>query len=630
MFTRTMLVGRRSALLFLALAGLVPRGLVAADAADPRLPPVENLERLGSWTKGVAAADAQERPLQIVCIGDSNTEGPAYVCELRRLLQGCYGERGIGYHSLGNRNPVPESPQIERKGTWELLRDAPNGPPPPRFALDGIWCQTVDPQAEASVEFRFGGWDKPDYHLARAYNLQHRVRLHYQVGPDLGSFALFAGPAELRRIDCRAETAGYAVSEPFLCDGFRIAGVQGRIVLFGFDAERVSFLRGQPLLKGGVLVHALGKSWGQTDEPAAVEDGTYAAFFRAIRPDLVTILLGTNDQHNDGRVAEYRANLGTLIAKLQKHSPGSGILVIACPEAAQTKPGLAAQFRDAAREVAAASGCAFWSLQDLVGPRSAAWYREGFFGDGLHYSPVGGSLLARLLLRQLGFDLNDLQHYPALRPSGAAAPERPQLTIRRLQALTLDTLATALANEPPQAIWANQTQVAELRLAVAGDALAVHAKVRDAQCRGPQETWPGGSLDLYVANPVNVGRVLHNTDGPIVRQVVFQAVPPQEGAQAMVKQFTFDAKNQVVPWETRGEFPWRIAPAEAFGYELTALIPLSYLVLTGESTGFLLECAVVAAPAAGAKPSFCRMFASQADAGAFRDASLSAAVEVVP
>ncbi len=613
--------------LMLALSG-APSS--PARAAEPvTVPPVENLDRLGSWTKGVAAADAGQKVLQVVCIGDSNTEGPAYVGELRRILQGCYGERGLGYYSLGDRAAVPESPKIERKGTWEFLRDAPKGPPPPHFALDGIWCQTADTQAEVAVEFVFGGWDKPDYHLARAYNIQQRIRIHYEVGPDLGSFAIFVGPAELRRIDCKAEQAGYAVTDAFLGDGFRIAGVQGKVVLFGFDAERVYYSHGQPALAGGVLVHALGKSWGRTEEPATVEDDTYAKFFAAIHPDLITILLGTNDQHNDGRIQSYHDWLTTIIHKLQKYSPGTGILVIACPEAGQTKEGLAVQFRDTARAVAAANGCAFWSLQDLIGPRSANWARQGFFQDGLHYNAIGGGLWVRMLLRQLGFDINDLKHYPSLQ-SATVAAGRPQLAVRRLGTLTLDKLAGALSNEAPEIVWLNQDKVAELRLAVAGDALAVHLRVADRQCTGPQEKWTGGGTDLYIANPTNVARVMHNQEGPVVRQVVFRVVKPKDEAQVMVKQYTMDEKNVVIPWEAKGDFPYSLTPIEPYGYEIKALIPLSQLVLTKDSKEFLLECAVSAAAGPGAKSTFNRLFATKGDAGAFRDASLSALVKISP
>jgi hypothetical protein len=613
--------------LTICLAAFLPG---AAPAAEPIVvPPVEHLQRLESWTKGVAAADAQVRPLQIVCMGDSNTESAGYVHELRKLLQGCYGERGIGYYSLGARSPVPESPKIERKGKWELLRDAPKGPPPPRFALDGIWCQTSDPQAELTIEFVFGAWEKPDYHLARAYNVQQRIRIHHQVGPELGSFGIFTGPTELRRIDCKAEKAGYAVTEALLGDGFRIAGVQGKVVLFGFDAERVFYMQGKPALQGGVLVHALGKSWGQTDEPAVVEDVAYAVFFTAIRPDLIAILLGTNDMHNDGRVDEYRSNLVKIIQKLHRHSPGTGILVIACPEAGQTKAGMAQRFRDVARDVACANGCAFWSLQDLVGPRSAQWYKQGFLHDGLHYNAIGGSILARMLLRQLGFDITDLKHYPALRQPGAEGAERPEFSVRRIGALTLENLADALAQEAPLCIWANRDKVAQVRLAVAGDAVALHARVADGQCAGPQKKWTGGGFDLYIANPANVARVRHNEDGPVVRQVIFQAAAPN-GPQTAVKQFTMNEKNEVIPWQSKETFSFSMTAMAPFGYELKALIPLSQLALAKDCREFLLECAVNAAAAPGAKAAFNRMFATKSDAGAFRDAGLSARVRIGP
>ena len=608
--------------LFALLAAGLATVLIAAEPAT--VPEIVGRERLASWTAGVAAADAEERPLQIVCIGDSNTEMAGYACELRRILQGCYGERGIGFHSLGDRIAVPESPKIERKGKWDLLRDAPKGPPPPRFALDGIWAQTADAQAEVGVEFVHGSWEKPAYQLARAYNIQQRVRLHYQVGPDLGGFTVLVDGAPRLVIDAKADKPGYAVSDPFLCDGFRVARIQGKAVLFGFDAERVSYLQGKPVLAGGVLVHALGKSWGRTEEPAVVEDAAYAAFYAAIRPDLITILLGTNDQHNDGRVQAYRDWLTTTIGKLRKHSPGTAILVIACPEAGQTKPGLAVQFRDAAREVAAGNGCAFWSLQDLIGPRSATWTRQGFLQDGLHYHPIGGGIIARLLLRQLGFDLGDMRHYPALRQAQAATEGRPTLAMPRLAPLALDGVAAALAGIPGQPIWSNAERVAEVRLAVAGEALAVHARIADAQCVGAQESWTGGAFEICVANPANIARVMHNQDGPVVRQVVFNAVAPKDGPRVKVQQYTMDEHNKVIEWKSDAVIPAAFAPLPGKGYELSALIPLAQLALGKDDRRFLVECAVTAAAAPGAKPQYLRMFATRGDAGAFRDASLSA------
>jgi hypothetical protein len=52
----------------------------------------------------------------VVAIGDSNPAIPRWTSSLRAILQGCYGERGIGYHTFGARTPIPEARRIERSG----------------------------------------------------------------------------------------------------------------------------------------------------------------------------------------------------------------------------------------------------------------------------------------------------------------------------------------------------------------------------------------------------------------------------------------------------------------------------------------------------------------------------------
>ncbi len=84
----------------------------------------------------------------------------------------------------------------------------------------------------------------------------------------------------------------------------------------------------------------------------------------------------------------------------------------------------------------------------------------------------------------------------------------------------------------------------------------------------------------------------------------------------------------VIEWASPDTFPYSITPLQPFGYEVKALIPLSQLVLKPDSREFLLEAAVVAAMSPGSPAAYIRMFATHADAGAFRDARQSARVEV--
>ena len=69
---------------YICYAGVLVLGLAGAlfvapaRAADPvAVPPIEHLERLTRGTQGRAAADAPQKVLQVVCIGDSHTDGPA-------------------------------------------------------------------------------------------------------------------------------------------------------------------------------------------------------------------------------------------------------------------------------------------------------------------------------------------------------------------------------------------------------------------------------------------------------------------------------------------------------------------------------------------------------------------------
>ena len=135
-------------------------------------------------------------------------------------------------------------------------------------------------------------------------------------------------------------------------------------------------------------------------------------------------------------------------------------------------------------------------------------------------------------------------------------------------------MAEALAKDPAQSIWVNTQKVADLRLAVAGEALALHAVVRDGQCVSPREKWTGGGLEVCIANPANIGRVMHGTDGPIIRQLFFAAAKPGDGREMALKQFTMDEKNANVQWDSPDTFPFSVTPLAPFGYEVKALIRL--------------------------------------------------------
>ncbi|HOF89195.1 MAG TPA: GDSL-type esterase/lipase family protein, partial [Armatimonadota bacterium] len=380
-------------------------------------------------------------------------------------------------------------------------------------------------------------------------------------------------------------------------------------------------VRGVNQLPGGTFVHALGNGWGQSTHLAPTDEAAFKAFFDAVKPDLITIMLGTNDMHNAGVSTWYGDHMTTIVGKMRRAAPGVGILLIACPEAGQTKPGAALEYATVAKEVAAANQCAFWDWRPLMGANSRRAEMLGYFGDGLHYSALGGSVFANLLLAQLGFDLNDPRHWPALR----ALPEedaRAAITIPRLPALAPGGVKAALAGEPAHTIWQVDQPVAELRFAVAGAALAVHAVVRDGRCLPAEATWKDCNLDLYVSKIGSWAgdeNEKHRGYHGIVRQLVLKPTGPA------TKTFTahLSGKDDTVP-----DFPWQVTPLAPAGYEMVALIPMTSLLLDAKTDTFLLEAAAVTAPGPGAPPGFNRCFLRGVDGGAFRDNTRFAEVRV--
>lgn len=144
-------------------------------------------------------------------------------------------------------------------------------------------------------------------------------------------------------------------------------------------------------------------------------------------------------------------------------------------------------------------------------------------------------------------------------------------------------VATRLADQPwhETRFGALGAVCAKLQLALAGDALVLHAIVPDARLHHGAQPWSGSCLELYVATA---------DAGVACGQVAIQ--PELLGVPART-------------WNVFGGLrPEPIAVRTTrtdTGYELQAVIPLTQLGLAADVTAFRLEIAVTAARATGAQ-----------------------------
>ncbi|MCX5659807.1 MAG: hypothetical protein NTW19_08810 [Planctomycetota bacterium] len=205
------------------------------------------------------------------------------------------------------------------------------------------------------------------------------------------------------------------------------------------------------------------------------------------------------------------------------------------------------------------------------------------------------------------YDTASLDGKPAPQTHLFAFPVNESTEVPRLPALGgLDAVADALKDQPPRVVATEGNDYvetrrpdgtdprepklrlargkgdisAEIRLAVAGDSLAFHAKVADPRCTPEIPQWSGGNIgiagvDFYVSKP----------GSRQVRQFHFRALSPT-GEKTLI--FNENGSKAGEP-----TYPCKIVALKPFGYEVHALIPLKDCLLDSAADPFLFDVALL-------------------------------------
>ncbi|WP_436922008.1 SGNH/GDSL hydrolase family protein [Klebsiella aerogenes] len=180
-----------------------------------------------------------------------------------------------------------------------------------------------------------------------------------------------------------------------------ITVISGTVVLYG--------VRIQNETKSGVIVHKLGGSGSHTNNWVHADAERWQTAFATLNANLVTIMLGTNDQGVKMAPETFKANLLTMINRVRAASPTADILLI-CPAENNRPGGSAIPMASYARqmyELAREQDVAFLNLQSSFGVKPADYAygssRPWMVGDGLHPDPeTGGYAIAAAIIRALG------------------------------------------------------------------------------------------------------------------------------------------------------------------------------------------------------------------------------------
>lgn len=370
-----------SAIERLVLAAAVAVGAAACLArgdADP-VPPAPRPESLS-------------RSLRLLFIGDSNTQGGQFTGAVAELLEQRHGFFGSGYRSVvadvGNGDADAYRPflTIANDGAWESINFI-NSQQGKAYSPDGTCLRSETPDHRVEVSF---------YGTA--------VRAFYTAQPDAGRLLMSIEGGPTKEVDTAAANIEVRTA---LIDGLKP----------GWHRLRLSPVGGAPVMLTGVesfngpldgkaaIVHKWGRGYAATFHFTALKTEVWDSALKAIGPDWVVVMLGTNDHMNFAISSPLMLDgLGELVERVRRGAPQARIMLLSTVPigAANSMSGrLRQRYRDQLPDLAAALGADYWDAAAACADSGIEWKKAGHTTDGIHFNRAGGQALAAKFLDAL-------------------------------------------------------------------------------------------------------------------------------------------------------------------------------------------------------------------------------------
>ncbi len=366
----------------LTLADLTSGAVLGGDLSALPVQPLEGTQDALRRVGDVLRLAEMGQPVRISVWGASHTGGDYFTGRIRRALQERYGDGGHGFlwparlyahHRASDVNLCRtsgwRSDWVGRKGG---RRDG-------LYGFGGASVSSEDPLDFAWIETTH---DNPQ---GRAFS---SVDLFVLGQPQGGSLLITVDDAEPRVVSTDEASPVLRHIRVKVPDGGH------RVELRPLGDGEVRILGAAPLRRGeGVVVDSLGIRGRMARTWLSWDLRLVAPGIRAVAPDLVVLAYGTNEAADtDYRMDRYREDLARVLTVVRQSEPGAACVLIGPSDRAVKLTegrawrvwGRTAQVAQVQREVALASGCAFWDWQQASGgPGSMVAWR-------LHDPPLGG------------------------------------------------------------------------------------------------------------------------------------------------------------------------------------------------------------------------------------------------
>lgn len=266
---------------------------------------------LRDWRAALAKAQQGTAAAVVACVGDSWFEIDDLTASLRTLLQTPYGNAGTGWipaSSVTGLSHVapPTGFTLTKTGTW-TERDAQTD----SAGVDIQHIKSTDAATPATLQLTGVMTDCYIHYLQQINGGDFRWRVD---GGAWTTVATAAGAAAHATV----AVTGLANASHVLDIEVTNASVAG-VILMGFDTR---------IGTDGVRLHRLGNGGATATNYAAVDATIWQAGLTALAPNLVIILLGTNDDSGDITPTTFNTNISTMITRIRTALPRCDILLL--------------------------------------------------------------------------------------------------------------------------------------------------------------------------------------------------------------------------------------------------------------------------------------------------------------
>lgn len=360
--------------------------------------PIQGGDHLSSFYESLARLERGKlkEPLRIGVHGDSNLTKDALTGELRRVLQGRYGDAGHGFLAAVRAWGWYRHQDVQQSNDawWRVLAISAPRSPDLGYGLGGIAAVCRSPGGR--TWFATSEEDSPIGHQVS------RIGIVYRRQPEGGSFDVIIDGKTCDEIATGGDTVAAVQKTYEVPDGPHrldlLTKTEGEVRVLG-----VSFERDRP----GVVVDSFGVG-GAYFQALTLEDHELTRQMASQRKhSLVVYWLGANPHF----AKLYARDVKTVVEERRKTMPGLSVLIISPPDQASqgrdspSSP-VSQTIAQHLREAASENDCAFWPMRDAQGGEGAGgrFLKSGLAVDKQHLSQDGSKLMARMLLHELWKD----------------------------------------------------------------------------------------------------------------------------------------------------------------------------------------------------------------------------------